>query len=167
MRRPLLSSISILAAALLVTRCGSSTTSPSTAGSCGTVSTAHGSISAQVDGAAWSGTVTATINANNIVGIGGSDGCSPGTNVSFAVLPGTFQPATFNLNDPSGLNSILSIGPINLWVANTTGGSGKVTFSTLTRAAASGTFQFGYVAAPSSGASGTHTVTNGVFNVTF
>jgi hypothetical protein len=167
MRRPVLLSISILTAALLVTRCSSSTTSPSSPGSCGTVSTTHGTISAQVDGAAWSGTVTATINANHIVAIGGNDGCSPGTNVTFALLPGTFQPATFNLNDPSGLNSILSIGPINLWVANVTGGSGKVTFTTLTTAAAMGTFQFSYVAAPSSGASGTHTVTNGVFNVTF
>jgi hypothetical protein len=167
MPRAPLSAISILAAALLVARCGASTTSPSSPGSCGTVSTAHGTISAQLDGAAWSGTVTAIINANHIVSIAGSDGCSPASVITFALLPGTFQPATFNLSDASGLNSILSIGPINLWVANITGGTGKVTFTTLTTAAAIGTFQFSYVAAATSGASGTHTVTNGVFNVTF
>lgn len=170
MRHPVLSSISILAAALLVARCSSST-SPSNPGSCGTISTTHGTISAQLDGAAWSGTVTAKITGVNEVAIAGSDGCSPLTSITFALLPGgvngSLQPGTFNLNDASGLNSILSIGPINLWVANTTGGSGQVTFTTLTKTAAIGTFQFSYVAAPTSGASGAHTVTNGVFNVTF
>jgi hypothetical protein len=174
MPRPLLTSLSILAAALLVTRCSSSTSpsSPNSPGSCGTVSTAHGTISAQLDGAAWSGTVTASISASlHEVSIAGSDGCSPASAITFALLPGglhgALQPGTFNLDDASGLNSILSIGPINLFVANVTGGSGKVTFTTLTTAAAIGTFQFNYVPSAPSGASGTHTVTNGVFNVTF
>ena len=170
MRRPALAVISILAAALLATRCSSST-SPSNPGSCGTVSTAHGTMSAQLDGAAWSGTVTTRLTGINGVSIGAGDGCSPGTSITFALLPGgvngSLQPGTFNLNDASGLNSILSIGPTNLWTASTTGGTGQVTFTTLTTKAAIGTFQFSYVAAATSGASGTHTVTNGVFNVTF
>jgi hypothetical protein len=171
MPRTLLSSISILAAAFLVARCSSST-SPSSPGSCGTVSTAHGTISGQLDGAAWSGTVTALLNASlHEVSITGTDGCSPAHSITFALLPGglngPLQTGTFNVNDATGLNSILSIGPINLFVANVTGGSGKVTFTTLTTTAAVGTFQFSYVPSAASGASGTHTVTNGVFNVTF
>jgi hypothetical protein len=170
MRRPVLSSISILAAVLLVAQCSSST-SPSSPGSCGTVSTAHGTMSAQLDGAAWSGTVTTRLTGLNGVSIGAGNGCSPGTSITFALLPnginGSLQPGTFNVNDASGLNSILTIGtlPISAFVANTTGGSGKVTFTTLTTAAAIGTFQFTYVPSPPS--TGTHTVTNGVFNVTF
>jgi hypothetical protein len=56
---------------------------------------------------------------------------------------------------------------VTLFVANVTGGGGTVTFTTLTTAAAAGTFQFSYVASATSGATGTHAVTNGVFNVTF
>lgn len=75
MPRLLLSSISILAAALLVTRCGTATTGPSNnPGSCGTVSTTHGTISAQLDGAAWSGTVIAVLTASlHEVSITGSE----------------------------------------------------------------------------------------------
>jgi hypothetical protein len=85
---------------------------------------------------------------------------------TIAVMPGTFQPGTFNVGD-SSLNSLLNIGPATLFVANVTGGGDTVTFTTLTTAAAAGTFQFSYVASATSGATGTHAVTNGVFNVTF
>jgi hypothetical protein len=132
-------------------------------------------MSAQLDGAAWqAATVTTSLKNTNEVSVGGADACSPGRVVTFSLVVGGINGAlhtgTFTIgpSDLTGLTSLLSIGPINIWGANVgLGGSGTVTFTTLTQTTAAGTFQFSYLPQAVSGASGTHTVTNGVFNVTF
>jgi hypothetical protein len=175
MKRSLLTSISLLAAAVMLSRCGSSTTSPSSGASCGTVSTAKGTMSAQLDGSSWeAAAVTTSLKNTNLVSIGGADACSPGRVVTFSLVVGgvggALQKGTFTIgpSDLTGLTSLLDIGPINIWGANVSlGGSGTVTFTTLSQTSAVGTFQFSYLPQTISGASGTHSVTNGVFNVTF
>ena len=76
---------------------------------------------------------------------------------------GTFPIGPFPITN--GANGLLTIGGSQLWAANAIQGSGTITVTTLSATGASGTFSFNLVAdAP---ATGTKTITNGAFNITF
>ena len=63
--------------------------------------------------------------------------------------------------------AVLSIGPTPAWDAQVGHGAGTVTFSALNETGATGTFSFTLLPMVGTNAAGTHTVTNGTFNVKF
>jgi hypothetical protein len=166
-RRLIASVLTLLLAGGFAAGCGKSPTNPN-GGSCGTVSTLHGTMTATINGAAWkSASVTTERNVPvpNGITLQGSDGCSPATIITIAFVAAA--PGTFTVGVTlSGLNAILVSGGLTSWVANPAGGSGTLTLATLTATAATGTFQFTMVPAPGSGATGNRTV-SGSFNVIF
>jgi hypothetical protein len=144
----------------------SPTPSPGVAPSCAG-STSTGSMSAQINGVSWVAVCIATSrNANASVALGASDNASNATIAQTIGLAAPAAPGTYPINSAaiSGTNGLLLIGA-QLWTANVVSGTGTVTINTLTATAVSGTFSFGLV--PQAPATGTKTVTNGVFNITF
>ena len=150
---------------LATAACSGSTTTPST--TTGPVVTAHGSMSATVDGTRWdaSATLLPTV-ALGQVGVGGSDAFANYTAVSFAVpaVVGTYSLGTAAGDRGSASVHFTTATRDMLW-SLTYGGSGSITLTTLTAAGASGTFSF--TLGPQPPTTGTKVVTNGVFNVTF
>jgi hypothetical protein len=124
------------------------------------------SMSAKIDGVAWSGTggVTA-IHGSGLFSIGAAN--NSGVTLGVATIasgPGTYTVGT------SATNSNLMMfagGALRSWKAGVAGGSGSITFTTLTATGASGTFFFTLVPDVATGATGNKSVTEGVFNVTF
>jgi hypothetical protein len=160
---------------LLVTAaCGSSsstTTGPTPVppvSSCPGGNGATGSISAQINGVSWAAVcVKAATFFNGIVSFAGSDNV---TNVANAEVIGIATqaggPGTFPISLSNGANAQLTIGGTQLWEANAVlGGSGTITLTTLTATGTSGTFSFDLIAVPPG--TGTKSITNGVFNLTF
>jgi hypothetical protein len=164
-----MSRLMTLAIALLAfTACGgssSSATSPADTGG-GTITPLHGTMTATIDGSAWTAaTVTTYTYTNGILSIAGGDNSNPIRSIGMALTasgPGTFQMGTL----PSAANAVLSIGIGPTWTANVAGGTGTITITALSSMGAAGTFSFSAVAA-AGGATGTHTVTSGTFNITF
>jgi hypothetical protein len=76
---------------------------------------------------------------------------------------------TTNVGPASLTNALLVTNGGGFWSANAMGGSGTVTIAALTSTSASGSFSFTLVPSgmPDNIATGTRTVTNGRFNVTF
>lgn len=62
---------------------------------------------------------------------------------------------------------VVSGGTAQSWAAGTSGGSGTLPINSINSTGASGTFAFTMVPVPGTGASGTKSVTNGNFSVTF
>jgi hypothetical protein len=84
--------------------------------------------------------------------------------IGMATLAG--GPGAYPLTLQNGANGLLTIGGTQLWTANAvTGGGGMITLTTLTATGVSGTFSFEM--APQAPATGTKSITNGVFNITF
>jgi hypothetical protein len=157
---------------LAAVACGSST-SPST-GTNGIVSGcsgghASGSMTAQINGAAWTAVcISASSFTGNIVSFGGSDNATNATVAQIismgttATGPGTFPIGPLPITN--GANGLLAIGA-QVWSASAVQGSGSITLTTLSSTGTSGTFSFNLLAiAP---ATGTKTITNGAFNITF
>ncbi len=155
---------------LVVMLCGAacgSPTKPSDPG--GGTTLPNGSMSALIDGVAWNATVAIVVlNTSTggipIISISGGD---PVRSIAFAASPtgiGTFTVASLTMSSNFGL-----VQGNQRWSASTTdaGSNGTVTFTTLTANRAAGTFSFLGIASASSAATGTRTITNGVFNVTF
>ena len=142
----------------------SSVTSPTTGGT--TVTPLHGTMTAVIDGSAWTAvTISTATYANGILSIGGADSSSPIRSIGLALTtsgPGTFTMGTL----PSGANGVLSIGIGPTWTANVLGGTGTIVVTSLSSTAANGTFLFTPIAS-AGGATGTHAITSGVFNITF
>ena len=104
---------------------------------------------------------------NGIVSLVGSDDV---TNAAAAQVIGIATqasgPGTFPISLANGANGQLTIGGTQLWEANAVlGGSGTITLTILTATGTSGTFSFNLIAVPP--ATGTKTITNGVFNIAF
>jgi len=129
---------------------------------------ATGSISAQINGLSWvAACVKGATFFNGILSLVGSDNV---TNVATAQVIGiTTQasgPGTFPISLSNGASAQLTIGGTRVWEANgVLGGSGTITLTTLTATRTSGTFSFDLIAVPP--ATGTKSITNGVFNLTF
>jgi DNA-binding beta-propeller fold protein YncE len=154
--------------------CGSSgaASSPSPVGSAsgcpgGTGST--GSMSAQINGIAWVAVCLTGSQFNGaVVSLGGSDNAVTLTDAqeislaTQAVGPGTF---TIGPGITNGASGKLTVDGTQVWVANAGQGSGTITFTTLTPLLASGTFSLSLLPVPP--ATGTKTITSGVFSITF
>ena len=128
-----------------------------------------GSMSATIDGAAWSSAgAVASFSANDLLVVGGSDLT---TGISFGIHapgPGTYVIPGAGLR--AGDNALLSqfdSGVLSLWTADFARGSGTVTLTTLTSTGAAGTFNFNAVANPGTAATGTKSITGGTFNLRF
>jgi hypothetical protein len=127
-------------------------------------------MSAQINGAAWTATCVATANfVAGVLAIGGSDGANPIQTIGAGTAAG--GPGTYPIGPPPGItngaNGLLLLGGTASWAADATKGGGTITINTLTSTAASGTFSFTLVAVPGTAATGTKTVTQGLFSVTF
>jgi hypothetical protein len=149
----------MLSAILLLSAiaCGSSSDSV-------TGTNVSGPLSATIDGKAWASSAPSVVRGGSIISIAGIDNALTGA-VSLAV--GAAAPGTYSLgfgNNTGGLG-IVSRGSQG-WGSALQGGTGSVTFTTITTNHVVGTFAFDAV--PSSGgATGTVHVTNGKFDITF
>jgi hypothetical protein len=153
-----------LLSALLTVACGGNTGSPTAPTPTTTTPSTGALLTFKVDGAATTATSVTAGYANGILSIGGTDSARS-TTLSFALTPTTA--GTYTLGPTSAANAQVLIGnPAAGWQAAVGIGSGTITVSSLTSTAASGTFSFTLVAA-GPGATGTKTITEGAFNVTF
>lgn len=170
--------VSVCLALLFVsTGCGGSSkgnpASPGAANSTCSGGTAKGTMSARIDGVAWTATCI-TVAQNDAVfckcvAISGGDSANP--QLAAAIGAPNTGPGTYPIGgplDPANANVLTAIGgTAALWTANAIGGSGSVTITTLTAAGASGTFAFNAIGGTLTGPTTTKVVTQGVFNVTF
>ncbi len=136
-------------------------TKPSAADSVGT-----GTVSAKVDGAA----VSATGANNVVVGRSGSSfsivaNLNSTTRVSL-IMDGATTAGTYSLAS-GGLGAGQYASGTATWLSTLVGGLGTVTFTTLNTTQAVGTFSFTGVAVVGTTATGTKTITEGSFNVSF
>jgi hypothetical protein len=121
---------------------------------------ANGSMTARIDGNAWTATIVTPGITGGISAIGGSDGSRT---MAFAWAEG--GPGTYQIGSSIGLNANLTIAG-GTWVASAVTGSGTLTVATRTQNRITGTFNF--TMNPGSGAaSGTRAVTQGAFDITF
>jgi len=120
----------------------------------------------RVDGTATAvGSANASL-ANGILSVGGTD-TSRTTTIGFAFSPTAAGVGTYTFGPLSGANAQLLVGnPAAGWQAGVGIGSGTITVTSLTSTSASGTFTFSMVAVAGTGATGTKSITDGVFNVT-
>ncbi len=200
-RRPLLTSAptnmssrlaisGVVLASLLFTSCGGSSDTTGPSAQCAVVPP-RGTMTAQVNGAAFSAnfSTAATISNStsfgpNIVQVSGV-GCVDGTATRTQQLlitigrltpitPGTYRLDAAAQQQPAG-SGYSGIGQFisapNLWYANLSDaagpGSGSVTFTTVTATRLAGTFSIVFVAAGSNAAgnTGRMTATNGAFDI--
>lgn len=128
------------------------------------ITLAHGSMSATINGTNWvANTAIDATYTNGVLLVSGADASALALAVStVASGPGTYA---VGLTDPT--SGILTQGGGATWEALLSTGSGSIVISTLTSTGASGTFSFVMPALSGSSATGTKTVTNGTFNVTF
>lgn len=128
-------------------------------------SSGRGSISAKIDGVQWNSVITSAGYTNVGLVISGADNSNPTRSFGLgiaAISTGTFQITPQN---PVG-NATWTVGSAT-WQMNVSGGDGTITITSLTSTGASGTFSFTMVPLPNTSATGTKTITDGVFNVTF
>jgi hypothetical protein len=146
--------------------CGSSGSSNTGTPTSPTPTTPSGSfVSAVIGGQPWTSTVPVLATLTNGTLIVSASDTTP-TTVGFGTqAPG---PGTFTLGGNSLVTANL-ITPAGRWMANGINGmgSGSVTISSLSSHAASGTFTFTLEPLPGSGTTGTQSLTNGKYSVTF
>ena len=131
----------------------------------GNTNVGDGSMTANINGAAWrstkagdKGSHSGTIYA--VVGLNGSYTIALG--IAGLTAPGTVD---LSLASGNGSNAIVS-NTVGAWSTAFNGGSGTITVTTLTANRIAGTFSFD-AAAGSGNATGTLQVRNGNFDVTF
>lgn len=120
----------------------------------------NGTLAATIDGVPWSATIITPGITGGISAIGGSDG---GRTLAWAWVEG--GTGTYQIGGSVGFNASLTVAG-GTWVANNTTGSGTLVVTTRTSSRVAGTFSF--TMGPGSGnASGTKSVTQGTFDITF
>ncbi len=142
--------------AVLLAACGSD-------GPTGPVPLANGNYSARIDGAEFNATSAAVIGGfGGLYSLGG--GNASGRTIGFAwsdAGPGTYAIGTVGTT----IASHTHMG--QTWSASTAQGSGSIVVTTSTATRVAGTFSFVLQPDVASGATGTRTVTNGVFDLTY
>lgn len=139
---------------------GGNPASPSSAGDSGT-----GTMSATIDGAAFSASGAGKVVATRA---GGANFSITGANTTGAqlaiIMAGVTLPGTYDIG-AGGVGAATYSNASSTWLSATTGGTGTITFTTLTTTHATGTFSF--VASPVVGttATGPKFVTAGSFDV--
>ena len=163
----------VLILVVAVSGCGSTTPSGTLVHSCGG-GNASGSMSANISGTNFTATCLLTITSTaGIVSVGATNvsgnNATGFIDLTFAVVTTTTGTFSFAASPgaPNPNNAAVSIGGSQIWQAGagTAGASGTVTITTLPANHVAGTFSFTMVAAP--GATGTKTVSNGKFDITF
>ena len=125
-----------------------------------TVAPGANSMSATIDGTAFTPVDVGVLEASGKLHVWGIDGVAE-LDISVPAAVGTYQ-----LNGPTkGYVSLLAAHGVGEWDTDVTGGSGTVTVSTLTPTSASGTFSV--TLAAEGMPTDTKVVTNGTFNLTF
>lgn len=127
-----------------------------------------GTVTARIDGSTWTSTApVAVAYAGGILAVGASN--TQLVTIGFAVAASA--PGTYTIGPTSPTNALLTIGTANsqTWHASSAaqGSSGSITITSLSATGATGTFQFTMVPDGLSGSTGTKTITNGAFNLTF
>lgn len=120
-----------------------------------------GNMAATVDGGAWSAAHVEAVRSGGTVAVSGAD-------VALIAVGFAFPdqgPGTYDIGPGEGSVANVTEGG-NSWSANTFQGSGTITVASLTADAVAGTFAFTADFSVGTG-SGTRTVTNGTFNVSF
>jgi hypothetical protein len=103
---------------------------------------------------------------NGIVSFVGSDNTNFARAQILGVATQASGPGTFPIDLSNGASGLLTIGGTQVWKADAVlGGSGTITLTTLTATGTSGAFSFTLIAVPP--ATGTKTITNGAFDITF
>jgi Big-like domain-containing protein len=158
---------------------GSATVTATYQGKAGTISvtislttSTRSSMSAVIDGVAWNAVVVTTVKTTipsppgTILGLGGTNGFT-GNYIMIALgIPAAV--GTYTLGPTSiGTAGLQIPNARSQWVAGVLGGGGTITVSSVTATSASGTFSLTMAAERGTAATGTKTVTNGVFNVVF
>ncbi|MEQ1909113.1 MAG: hypothetical protein ABMA15_09840 [Vicinamibacterales bacterium] len=170
----------ILASVLILSvACGGSTSSPSGSsggigssgsGGSGGSGSGKGTITALVDGVAYTGVINAATLTNGTLNIA-SNNTALTLSVNFAMSGAAVGTTSINAASPLVMQAMTTNGSTvtGAWSASVLGGSGTLTISTLSSSGASGTFSFVAVPSTTSGipSAGTKTVTSGVFTATF
>jgi hypothetical protein len=102
------------------------------------------------------------VNGQFVLGAAGTTQIGVAPNGSAFADPQTQQPLNHIVQYIQAVNSAAAGG----WFVSLAGGSGSITFTSVSPQAASGSFALTMVATPGSGSSGTRAV-SGTFNVTF
>jgi hypothetical protein len=155
----LTTSVAMLATCVLLAGCGGGGNEDLTGPS------SNGSMSATINGTAWSATtVTQASRAGNVLAIGGN-------NPSWQVLltiPNVTAPGTYTVAASGGTMQLVQANAGGAaWTASILGGQGTVTVTTLSAERAVGTFSFTGNATAGTPAGGTRNVTAGQFDVRF
>jgi hypothetical protein len=148
----------VMSALVVSTACGGSSSSSN--GSTGPTNTGGRTLSAKVDGVAWSTNVVGGSVANGVVILAGSDGTQT-IGISFAQTTGTQSVSAATV-----VSGSLTIGS-QTWKAGPGTGAGTVTVTTATANHFAGTFSFTGQGVVSSVTPATRQVTAGTFDVTF
>ncbi len=149
-----------LTAVLVLAACGDDPLSPDERDS----QLPNGSMSARVDGDAWTATAAlAVAYTGGILAFAGSDASQ--VTIGLGFIPDGLKTYPIGPSEPT--NGNLSLGSTQSWAASASMGSGTVTLTSFTANSASGTFMFVADPVASTGATGTRSVTEGVFDVTF
>jgi hypothetical protein len=157
MRSAKLLSVTVL---LSAAACGGSSTDI-------TAITGASSMSATIDGKAWSSSTVSATYQNGVFTIAGtsSDLLTTVTLTVAAQGPGTYSLAFApNVNSVAMVTKITGVGSAQTWLTGALGGTGTVTISTLSAGHYVGSFSFDAPLTSTGTASVTH-VTNGSFRV--
>jgi hypothetical protein len=146
---------------------------PAFSGSGSSSTSTRGTMTALIDGVPWSGTVLSTANivgdvffhfggddGTTVINIAVTNGSTP-TGGTYGLAPGTPSNAGLSVIQGAGAGQSWSCG------ASSSAGSGSVVISSLTPTGASGTFNFMLTPTPGTASTGTHSVTDGVFDLRF
>ena len=120
------------------------------------------SLSATIDGTAFTATTVQGTYSSNLLAFSGLNGT---TSVTFAV-PNVTATGTFQLGVGQAGIAQVNVGTQN-WTTALTGGTGSLTVTALSSSEATGTFTFSAPATTSTGATGTKAVTSGSFTIHF
>ena len=128
-------------------------------------------MSATIDGSAWTAASGVTAKLTN--GILSVAGANATYNLAFAITPngpGTYIIPGSPTAAQAGNNALLLVTQNGIttgsWAADFTKGSGTIALTSLTATSVTGTFAF-TLAAASTGATGTKSVSSGTFNINF
>lgn len=128
-------------------------------------STGSATMSAKIDGSAWTATINGATNSNGLIAFAGQDGNV--RQIQFRVMNVT-QTGTYQIG-----GSIMNVNTAQLsegtkvWTSGLGMGSGSVTFTKVSSTEAEGTFALTLAPVTSSRATGTKNVTDGKFAVKF
>ena len=156
--------------ALTIACGGANPAGPSESGSGGSGTSNFGTLTATIDGVAYTGVINTATNSNGTLRIS-SNSADLTRSVNFAA-PASVGTVTVSLSSAITMNVITTTGTtvIGSWGAAGQFGSGTLTIASLTGSGASGTFSFSAPPAPAGSggqATGTKVVTNGSFTARF